>query len=117
MADVIKIYPEYYQSVVTGKKRSTIRKGRKNYELGDATLDFGDRSLDVYITAIMLKPYGLLDDEDAIDDGFDSLEDLQAVITSIHPDVETFHDMTIVFFDLKEDRQLPFCPYNTLREV
>jgi hypothetical protein len=116
MTNLIKLYPEYYQPVIKKKKRSTIRKGRKNYQLGEAVLDFGDRTLDIHITAIMLKPYGLLDDGDAIEDGFESLEDLQSVINCIYPDINPSDEMTIVFFRLNNEERLSFCPYNKIAE-
>ena len=117
MTNIIKLYPEYYLPVITGKKRSTIRKGLKNYRLGDATLDFDDRVLEIYITALISKPYGLLDTEDAIEDGFESLGDLQSIIKSIYPDIDDSNEMTIVFFRLRNEEYLPFCSYSKSKLV
>jgi len=97
--EIIKINSEYYKPVLSGKKVTTIHKGKKDYELGSALLAFDKKDIEVYITAIMYTFYYLLKNHHAIEDGFSSLEDLKETLLNIYPDIQNNDYVTIVYFE------------------
>ncbi len=111
----IKIYPnnalnmksinfdeEYVDLILSGRKKSTIRKGIKSYEMGKI----------VYLTAsskpfakarvkkAVVKRVKELNDDDAIKDGFESKEDLIKALKRIYGKIDDADLVTVIHFEL-----------------
>ena len=97
----IKIAKQYVPLVLAGQKESTIRAGKRDYELGPAALILPDfNRINIEITAILVERYGTLDDEDAWADGFRNLSELRAELRRFYPDLAAESIITIVYFAL-----------------
>ncbi|AEA46390.1 ASCH domain-containing protein [Archaeoglobus veneficus] len=93
---------EYVPLILEGKKRTTVRKGIKSYPVGKV----------VYLTAnnepfararvvkAVIKRVRELTDEDAIKDGFDSVEELIKALKRIYGSLRDDEFVTVVHFEL-----------------
>jgi len=98
----IALKKEYLMPVLSRKKISTIRWGRREYALGDTDnwLVCGESEIAINITKLCFTTVACLTDEDAINDGFDCLQELFDALFAIYPQMLFDDDVTIVYFDL-----------------
>jgi hypothetical protein len=105
--DTIILSPEYTEMVLDGKKVTTIRRGQRPYTTGKGVLQVGDQNIHIIIKAVRFKLFKSLTKDDALTDGFTSLDDLKKALFTFYPDLHTNEIMTIVEFTLsgrKNDR-------------
>lgn len=88
----------YFHLVRTGKKRSTIRAGKRVIPLGVARLVGGVDSARVIVTAVETKSFSDLTEEDALRDGFESVGQLKRALHSFYPDIDDSKPMTVINF-------------------
>ena len=98
--EVIVLSKEYVPLVVSGRKRTTVREGKRNYRLGDAQIKADDETIAIKIIGIKYKKFGELTDEDAKSDGFEKLGELQAALKKFYPTITETNVTTIVRFDV-----------------
>lgn len=97
---IIALSPDLVEAVMTGKEKATIRKGRRNYPLGRAVFDAKTTKIPIEITALDIKQYKDLSDEDGQLDGSVSKEELKASLRIYYPDIQDTNEVTIVHFKL-----------------
>jgi len=92
----------FYVRMVVGEKTSTIRKGKRNEKVGDKlTFHVAGEEMTVEVTSTEEKEFSQLTLEDALKDGFDTLEELKEAMKFHYPDVEDTDTVTIINFKLK----------------
>lgn len=107
----VLLFNTYIDWVKQGKKKTTIRYGKGDIDIPMyislpmmETKDFGNRCFKKVGTAVIkqleLKPFGELSQNDAINDGFDSLEDLKNAMNTIYGPIDNDHIMSIYTFSL-----------------
>lgn len=96
---VIPLASEYLPLVRGGRKRSTIRKGRRSIEHGPAEIVSGRERIQVTISAVRFKQLAELTEEDARRDGFGSVADLLVALRRFYPELNATSTMTIIDFD------------------
>jgi hypothetical protein len=94
----IPISADFLPLIVSGRKLSTIRSGIRNYERGTAMLRSPAGHVVVNITAVHHKRFSLLQEEDALRDGFSSIADLRTALRSFYPSIVDDDLVTIVEF-------------------
>ena len=97
-AQRIRVFPEMLAAVREGRKRTTIRKGRKQFCPGLALLTSRRDSSLVRITGIEHKRFSQLTDDDAKADGSADATNLKALLRSIYPGIRANSVVTIVSF-------------------
>lgn len=102
----LRILPNFLDDIYTNKKYTTIRKGRKTIQPGILLLENDNNRLVVNVTKVIYKHFDELSEEDAKNDGFNSLEDLRHAIKKLYPTIRNKNIMTIISFQL---------PYGTIK--
>ncbi|MFP4558992.1 MAG: ASCH domain-containing protein [Archaeoglobaceae archaeon] len=98
----------YVEPVLKGEKRTTIRKGvrlnllKKGREKGNAVNLMADREVfaRAKINKVVVKRVDELTEDDAVLDGFQSLEELFSALHNIYGEVKDNELVTIIHFDL-----------------
>jgi len=97
----LKFKPEYLTQLITGRKKTTIRMERK-YTLGE-TVYIADTNGRIYgkavVDNIVEKELSRLTEEDAIVDGFNSLDELLRALGEIYGELPP--DQKIYIYHLK----------------
>lgn len=106
----LRIFPEYLPAIRSGKKRTTIRKGRLALNAGPLLLSTKTEPELVYVTGARQTRFHCLDEEDARRDGFCSLADLHQALFKHYPDLKTNSWVTIVAFDTLLSKGGQECP-------
>lgn len=93
---------EYVKMILDGDKRTTIRKGLKNYPVGKIVEFTANNKVfcKARILKAVVKRLKELNDEDAIDDGFKSKDDLIRALKRIYGDFKDDEFITIVHFEV-----------------
>lgn len=96
----LHLLSRYMPAVRSGQKRSTIRKGKKSVDEGLLLMEAGDNNTLVNVTNVRYTRFRCLTDQDATNDGFSDLDELQRALLQHYPDLNTNSWVTIVNFDL-----------------
>ncbi len=98
----INFNPEYVAPILSGSKRTTVRRGRRRYERGEVVeLTVNRRPFArAKVVWSMVKRISELTDEDARRDGFLSREELLRVLRRIYGRMEEGEFVTIIAFEL-----------------
>lgn len=97
----IEMSSEFYDLIKYGIKKTTIRKGVRNYKIGKAIIYFMTSSMVANITQIRVLHFNELTIEDAIKDGFKSITELQNVLRKIYLDIDNDDFITIITFEVE----------------
>jgi len=90
----------YVGAILDGTKRTTIRKGIKEYH-GHVSLTAGNTVFaDAIIKNVVVKRFKQLKEEDAVLDGFSSLDELKNALKGIYEDIDEDDFFSIIYFDL-----------------
>ncbi|WP_457549517.1 ASCH domain-containing protein [Archaeoglobus sp.] len=95
---------EYVESIVQGKKITTVRKGIKSYPVGKAvelTVNYKPFAK-AKVKKVVVKRVKELTDDDAIRDGFGSKEELLNALKRIYGEINENDLVTIVHFEVLE---------------
>ncbi|ADB58139.1 ASCH domain-containing protein [Archaeoglobus profundus] len=95
---------EYVESIIQGKKITTVRKGVKSYPVGkivELTVNYKPFAK-ARVKKVVVKRVKELTDEDAIRDGFESKEDLLNALKKIYGEINENDLVTIVHFEVLE---------------
>ncbi|RIK76513.1 hypothetical protein DCC62_11315 [candidate division KSB1 bacterium] len=96
----MRLLPEYLESIRNGRKKSTIRIGRRVVRGNKLIFDSSNSMLQVAVKQVRYKKFSEFDEEDAHKDGFNSLVELREAVKAIYPDIKDSSRMTIIEFDL-----------------
>ncbi len=95
----LKVMPGMIAAIENGKKRATIRKGRKVIGPGLLVLSDGKSSIAVRIKSSICKSFKNLTDEDAVLDGYRNKNELAKALRKIYPDLRDRSLVTIIKFE------------------
>ena len=93
---------EYVESIIQGKKITTVRKGVKSYPVGkivELTVNYKPFAK-AKVKKVVVKRVKELTDEDAIRDGFGSKEELLNALKKIYGEINENDLVTIVHFEV-----------------
>lgn len=93
MMDLIKFNKEFYDDILSGRKTQTIRRNNKRlsaFDIVKAIFPGTNYELTLKITGSGYKQFKSLDIEDAKREGYETLEELKEVLTSIYPTIDKF---------------------------
>lgn len=96
----LRLRTEFFDAILRGEKRSTIRKGSKRYEPGLLLLESESNCLAVEVTNVVHKRFRDLDQEDARKEGVGSVELLKEILRSLYPRLHGNSMVTIISFML-----------------
>lgn len=99
-APYLKLAAEYIPAIRTGRKTTTIRKGRKTFDHESILLKSRSAFEAVKITEVKHTLFKCLTEEDARKDGFTSLEELKFALLKYYPDLRDDGWVTIICFEL-----------------
>jgi hypothetical protein len=89
----------FLEWVRTGRKRSTVRIGKRQIERGPLEFKSRDQSLVVTVTEVSHKRFQDLSLGDAMDDGFDDFEGFKAILKRIYPELKEDSELTVIRFE------------------
>lgn len=95
---------EYVESIIQGRKITTVRKGIKSYPVGkivELTVNYKPFAR-ARVKKVVVKRVKELTDEDAIRDGFENREQLINALKKIYGNVDENEFVTIVHFEVLE---------------
>jgi hypothetical protein len=84
--------------VLSGKKTSTVRLGKRNYPLGPAKIVSKNLDIPIEITAIEFRKLGQLDKGIADTEGYDSVNELFSALARFYPGADSDRDVTVIKF-------------------
>jgi hypothetical protein len=94
--------PIFLDSVLSGSKTSTIRRGRRSVVLGPATLRCGNRALSINIREAQVIAAGSLSNDQAMSDGFSSVESLWGALRRYYPELSPGDEVTVIRYELEQ---------------
>jgi ABC-type ATPase with predicted acetyltransferase domain len=95
---ILKLKSEYFDLILQGKKSTTIRRFNSSFNLGCSLLESEKNILPVYIKNIENKLFKELNSDDALRDGFSTLEDLKVTLLKIYNNLTDDSRITILHF-------------------
>lgn len=96
---IIPIAPEFIEPILRGDKTTTVRSGARSYPLGPAVLNSTGSEVEVRIIRVRVTKVSTLTEQDAIRDGFDTLDSLRQRLRDFYPDLMDESTITIVEFN------------------
>jgi hypothetical protein len=84
--------------VLSGKKTSTVRLGKRNYPLGPASIVSKNVDIPIEITDIEFTKIGSLNEKIAKMEGYASVPELLSALEKFYPNVDSERDVTVVKF-------------------
>jgi ASC-1-like (ASCH) protein len=97
----IPLADEFLTMVKLGKKTTTIRKGIRKYEIGRALLTSKCAVVPITISKLVFTTFSTLSDNDARNDGFNGLHDLQIALHRFYPIITGTDEITIIHFEIE----------------
>ncbi len=98
MTTIIQLNDRYLTDFIEGRKKSTIRRGRREYPFGECILQSSSRGVSAIIENIRYCRLEDLTDDDAIIDGFKSKNALLQTLFTFYTDLKPDDEMSIVYF-------------------
>lgn len=105
MINLLKFNKEYYPAIINGEKTQTLRKNNKKLledEIVKAIFPGTDNELLIKITDTGYKQFKYLDEEDAIREGYNSLNELKQDLLRIYPLLDSFSRVYFYRFKVLE---------------
>lgn len=93
---------EFVPSILSGAKKTTIRKGIRSYPVGKAVeLTVNSKPFAIAkVRKVVVKRVSEISDEDAVVDGFSGREELIKALKKIYGEINESDFVTIVHFEL-----------------
>jgi ABC-type phosphate/phosphonate transport system ATPase subunit/GNAT superfamily N-acetyltransferase len=95
---LLRIDSSYLEWIKTGRKTSTLRKGRLRISPGLLLLEGGGEILAVTVEETSYRQFRTLDENVARSDGFSNLQALHSALHSFYPDIKDTTYFTVVKF-------------------
>ena len=102
---VLDLADKFLPLVFDGRKRTTVRKGQRTIKKGPALLRSEEQTLPIKIVGKHYKKYSELTREDAVRDGFNSLQELRDALHEFYPDLADSDTVTVVEFGLQSENR------------
>lgn len=101
----LKLAPDLFLGIDTGEKTCTVRKGKRDIELGPLLLEStgGNDSREVYVHEVRLKTFYNISPEEAHADGGVSVGVLKEAMKRFYPDIKDEDPVTIIFFEYEAE--------------
>jgi len=101
VASQLRLADRFFDLVLSGKKTSTIRYGLVFFNNEKLQLRSNARTVSIRLVKIdYSKMFGDLNEEDALGDGFQTLNQLKSELRGFYGDVPLEYPMTIIHFKL-----------------
>ena len=81
--------PMFFEWDRTGRKRSTVRIGKKIFDLGPLELKSQDEKIEVTVTDVFHN----------MKDGFDDLDGFKKILKQVYPELKEGSDLTVIKFE------------------
>ncbi len=93
---------EYVEPILSGKKKTTIRKGIKSYPVGRVVYLLADNKpfAKAVVKKVVVKRVYELTEDDAKIDGFDSVNNLLEALKKIYGSINENEFVSIVYFEI-----------------
>ena len=96
--ETIPLVSKYLELFRSGSKTTTVRRGRRDPELGPVELSDGESVEVSEIVEIRHLRLERLTDQDAVNDGFGSKSELLEALQEFYPDLGEEDEVTILVF-------------------
>lgn len=96
----IEMAAEFYEMIISGQKRTTIRKGKRDYKIGKGIIVFNNKNVIINILGIKHIRLTELSYNEINNDGFRSIEELKASLYEFYGELDLNETMTLVSFEL-----------------
>lgn len=107
MTDIqtIKMADDFMESISCDRKKTTIRKGVRDYTLGPAVIESvsGTQKFRVFIDGLSTNFADCLPEADLSDDGFADVSDMVERMKRFYPDFQPNTEVTVVRFTFEEE--------------
>ena len=104
----IKVSREDFELLKKGRKKCTIRKGTVGVAGPEIYFTDGRAKLKVRITGVdTARCFGQLTEQDAIDEGFESIRDLIEDLKKYYRPFNPGQPMTVIYFEPVHEEQQP----------
>lgn len=106
MINLLKFNKEYYQPIIAGVKTQTLRTSNKRLledEIVKAIFPGTELELKIKITNTGYKQFKYLNEEDAMLEGYDSLDELKKDLLNIYPRLDNFDRLYYYRFKVVDD--------------
>ena len=106
MYELLKFNKEYYQAIKDGVKTQTLRKHNKKFqedEIVKAIFPGTTEECFIKITHTGFKQFKYLDEEDAIMEGYNSLDELKKDLLKIYPRLDQFDRLYYYRFEVVDE--------------
>ncbi|MCA9886319.1 MAG: ASCH domain-containing protein [Anaerolineae bacterium] len=94
----MRLLPEFIASIRSGRKHATIRQGKRRVSTGKLQFASNDDAIAVHVHTVRYTTFAELSNEDAVDDGFDTLADLQNTLRRFYPTIQDQSPITVIEF-------------------
>jgi hypothetical protein len=113
----IKLHDRFFPLIGDGRKRQTVRKGRRDFQLGEAKLLGNEWEAEITITSVKYKKLKDLTEEEAIEDGFNSRDELIEALRDIYDEIDRDTVVTMIGFLFRGYNRSPREPFVTSHMV
>lgn len=96
----MRLLPEYISAIRDGRKRTTIRLGKRKISTSDLTFKSNSNSVKVHVLSVTYRKFSEFTELDAQRDGFDTLNELQTALNRFYGIVEPNTVFTVIEFKL-----------------
>jgi ASC-1-like (ASCH) protein len=100
MMTAIQLASGFISLVKTGEKTTTVRRGHRPYSLGPAVLLARNQKIAIEILGVRHTVFEELDAEDAVADGYSSVDAFRTGIEVFYPGIRQDEEVTVVKFRL-----------------
>jgi ASC-1-like (ASCH) protein len=100
--EFIQMSSEYYKLILSGQKKSTIRKGRRYYRTGEGIIFFESKAIVVNIISTKFVRLSQISIEEIKNDGFNSMQEIEKALSGFYGEIDKEEIMTIVNFEVEE---------------
>lgn len=111
----IEMSNEFYNSILSKDKVTTIRRGKREYKTGPAIIYFEHSNILVEIKQVVHKLLHEINHEDLKKEGYESIIQLKKTLVSFYNDIKDDEIFTIVEFEVSESEVIRHVDKSSLR--
>lgn len=97
---ILKFKDKFFSEFISGRKRTTIRKGKPKLKCGSVILESSKDFVTGYVKGVEEKRFCDLTIADAVSDGFKTVRDLKRTLKGIYPDLKDDTILSIYLLSL-----------------
>lgn len=101
----LRIHESFIDKILAGSKRTTIRRGERNIQLGPALFTARSTSIPIVVQDVETKRLSELTDADATADGFTNLVELKSALRHFYSSISPSDVVSIIRFRVAKNPQ------------